>query len=237
MVNSKLKIIYKDSNILVVDKLAGIVVSHTEKIKKKTLIDLVLEKHPQLKKTGKPPRYGLVHRLDKGTSGILLIAKNNSSLKFLQKQFKKRKVLKKYLALVIGNVKITTREIKTLIGRSKKNGKKQKVYLPKAPKSKGKRTAITEYRILQKFQNYTLLEVIPETGRKHQIRVHLSYINHPIVGDKKYGFKNQSCPKELTRMFLHATFLRIKLPGNEKKEFKSPLPKELNKIVEKLNKK
>ncbi len=234
MVNSKLKIIFEDSNILVVDKPAGIVVSPTGKTKEKTLIDLAIKEGLELKKAGKKPRYGLVHRIDKETSGILLIAKNNEILKFLQGQFKKRKVLKKYLALVSGKVKISSREIKTQIGRANRNGKKQKVYLSRGPKSKGKREAITRYKILEEFDKYTLLEVFPKTGRKHQIRVHLSYINHPVIGDKKYGFKNQLSPKGLNRMFLHASLLKINVSEKEEREFKSPLPKELNKAIENI---
>jgi len=194
-----LKIIYEDNNVLVIDKPAGTVVFPEGKTKKETLIDYIIEKFPDLENTGNAPRYGMVHRLDKDTSGILLIAKNDKTLEFLQKQFKERKVKKKYFALVVGNVKNNSGEIKTLIGRSPKDGKKQRVYLPHEPGAERKREAITEYNVVEKFldkneKNYTLLEVNIKTGRKHQIRTHLAYIGYPIVGDKLYGFKNQPCP-------------------------------------------
>jgi len=213
-----LKIIYENDNVLVVDKPAGIVITDI---------------YPDLSKA---------HRLDKDTSGVLLIAKNEKALIFLQKQFKQRSIEKKYIALVVGNIKNNQARIKTLIGRSKKQGTRQKVYLTAEPGSKGKREAITEYKVLKRFRsasgeiNYTLLEVFPKTGRMHQIRTHLAYINHPIAGDKKYGFKNQPCPKELKRQFLHASYLKIKLPNSEFKELSSELAQDLKLCLKNLKK-
>ena len=233
-----LKIIYEDNNVLVIDKPAGIVVFPEGKTKEKTLIDCLLEKFRDLKNVGNAPRYGIVHRLDKDTSGILLIAKDNKTLEFLQKQFKERKVEKKYFALAVGDVKNNSGEIKTLIGRNPKDGKKQRVYLPYEPGAEKKREAITEYKVIEKFldknrENYTLLEVSIKTGRKHQIRTHLAHIGHPIAGDKSYGFKNQPCPEGINRHFLHAGYLKISVNGEEK-EFKSNLPKKLKDILEKI---
>jgi 23S rRNA pseudouridine1911/1915/1917 synthase len=208
-----MKIIYEDKDLLVINKPAGISVTELN--------------------------YFPVHRLDKETSGILLIAKNKETLEFFQKQFQERKVEKRYIALVIGEMKDNRgkeRIIKTLIGRSQKDRRKQKVYFVHNPDSEGKREAITKYKILQKFQNYTLIEVNIETGRKHQIRTHLAYLSYPIAGDKMYGFKNQSWLKELKRQFLHASYLKIKLPNNQIKEFKSELPEELKKVLKKLKK-
>jgi len=241
----KLNIIYEDKNVLVVDKPAGIVVFSEQEVNgrgsflplspsqkdSKTLIGLLLAKYPYLRKTGEKPRYGIVHRLDKDTSGILLVAKNNKTLNSLQKQFQARTVEKKYLALIVGHPKNRTGTINTLIGRSPKNRKKQKVYAPYGPKSKGKRNAITFYKVLKKFKNYDLVEGRPKTGRKHQIRAHFAYLGHPIAGDKIYGFKNQPCPKRLSRQFLHAASLKIKLPNGKIEEFKSELPKTLKKIL------
>jgi len=227
-------ILYEDKNLLVIDKPPGIVVFPENKTKESTLIDLLLKKFVFLKNVGRIPRYGIVHRLDKDTSGILLVAKNNKTLKFLQKQFKERKIIKKYIALVIGDIKETKGWIKTLIGRSKKNWKKQKVYLSFEPDSKGKREAETYYKVLKKFKNYSLLEISPITGRKHQIRVHLSYISHPIAGDKIYSFKNQKDPKGLKRQFLHASYLKIKLPDGKIKELRSKLPDDLKDILKKI---
>ena len=233
----ELKVIYEDKDILVIDKPTGIMVFPAGKEKEKTLIDFLLEKFPNLKNVGDKPRYGIIHRLDKDTSGILLIAKNKKALEFFQKQFKKRKVLKRYLALVVGNIKENRGKIETLIGRSLKNRKKQRVYLPFEPLAKGRklRKAITEYRVLERFKNFTLIEAIPKTGRKHQIRVHFSHLGHPVAGDRIYGFKNQPRPKNLNRLFLHSHYLKIKLPKGEEIEIESALPKDLKEVLEKLN--
>jgi len=207
MQKSKVKIIYEDDNLLVIDKPAGLVVDNIER---------------------------RVHRLDKDTSGILLVAKNDKALEFLQKQFKEREVKKKYLALVAGNLKKEEGVIETLIGRSPGDRRKQKVYLPGEPNAQEKRKAVTEYKVLQRFENYTLIEVEPKTGRKHQIRTHLAYLGHPVAGDKLYGFKNQPRPEGLKRQFLHASYLKVKLPNGEKKEFKSELPNELKLCLQNL---
>jgi len=175
-----------------------------------------------------------VHRLDKDTSGIFLIAKNDKALKFFQQQFKERQVEKKYLALVVGHFKNSEGRIETLIGRSPKDKRKQKVFLAGEPHAQGKRTAITEYKVLENFDKFSLIEAKPRTGRKHQIRAHLAYLGHPIAGDKLYGFKKQILPEGLCRQFLHASFLKIKLPGGEFKEFFSDLPEDLKKVLKKL---
>lgn len=196
----ELKKIYEDDKVRVIDKPAGITVEEFEKP---------------------------AHRLDKDTSGVLLLAKDDETLEFLQNQFKERKVKKKYLALVVGNLKDKQGKIETLLGRAPRDRRKQKVYLPHDPQAKGKREAVTSYKVLQKFSEYDLIEVEPETGRKHQIRVHLAYLGHPIACDKLYGFKNQPYPKNLKRQFLHSTYLKIKLPDGKTKEFRSELPKDL----------
>ncbi len=207
MKSEKLKVIYEDKNIKVIDKPAGV---NSDDFKRR------------------------VHRLDKDTSGILLIAKDDRTLNFLQKQFQERKAEKKYLALVIGNLKNREGVIHTLLDRSPKMRLKQKAYLSQEPKVKGKREAITKYKVLKSIGNYDLIEVEPKTGRKHQIRTHLAYLGHPIAGDKLYGFKNQICPEELKRQFLHASYLKVQLPSGEIKEFKSGLPDELDKIIKSL---
>ena len=234
----ELKIIYEDDNVLVIDKPAEMVVFQEKESspvnRKKTLIDYLIEKKPELKNVGKVPRYGIVHRLDRDTSGIILIAKNNKTLEFLQNQFKERKVIKKYIALVVGELKENKGQIETLIGRSPSDRKKQKVYLPGEPHSEGKREAKTNYKVLEKFKNFTLLEIEPKTGRKHQIRCHLNWIHHPIAGDKLYGFKDQINPKGLKRQFLHANYLKIKLSSGEEKELISGLSKDLKEVIKKL---
>ena len=162
------------------------------------------------------------------------MAKTAESLIFLQKQFKNRRVEKKYICLVIGNIKDDFGKIETLIGRSQSDKKKQKVYLAGQPGAENKREAISEYKVLERFKDYALLEVQLKTGRRHQIRCHLAYLQHPIAGDKMYGFKNSPAPNGLTRQFLHASYLKIELPDREIKEFESDLPKELKQILKNL---
>ncbi|MEA3344353.1 MAG: RluA family pseudouridine synthase [Patescibacteria group bacterium] len=243
MLNTELKIIYEDNDLIVVDKPTGIVVfpppfakNATNKIEK-TLIDLLLQKYPLLKNAGNPPSHGIAHRLDKDTSGIILVAKNNESLIFLQKQFKKREVEKKYIALSTGIIKQDKGSIKTLLGRNPKDGIKQRVYSYLEPGLRVKREAITEYKVIKRFEGkdeYTLLEVIIKTGRKHQIRCHLSYLGFPIAGDKLYSFKNSPCPQGLNRQFLHASYLKIKLPNGEHKSFISELPEDCKRVLSAL---
>ncbi len=232
-----MKIIYKDEDLLVIDKPAGIVVFPENKRDGKTLIDLLLAKFPGLERVGQAPRHGIIHRLDKDTSGILLVAKNDQALEFFQKQFKERKVGKKYLVLVVGNLRNEKGTIETLIGRSSKDGRKQKVYLSQEPRAEGKRRAITRYKTLQRFKNYDLIEAEPQTGRKHQIRAHLAYLGCPIAGDKLYGFKNQPAPKGLERQFLHASYLKITMPDGAVKEFESELPRDLERVMKNLKSK
>lgn len=245
------RIIYEDNNMLVIDKPAGIVVfpegqtlikqqATEELLREKTLIDLLIEEKPELKNVGESPRYGIVHRLDKDTSGVLLVAKTSEALIFLQKQFKNREVEKKYICLVHGHVKDDKGEIKTLLARSPKDGRKQKVYLEKEPHPESAREAITEFKVLKDFKGYTLLEVEMKTGRRHQIRCHFSYLQHPIAGDKLYGFRNTKEPKNLSRQFLHAQKIKIQLPTitggttGEIKEFESDLPEDLKIIINNL---
>ncbi len=218
-----IKIIFEDENLLVVDKPAGIVVIPD-------LIDELIKKYPELKSVGETPRYGIVHRLDKDTSGILLVAKSTEGLIFLQKEFINRRVEKKYITLAEGEIKEEFGEIKNFIARSKKDFRKQVV-------SSDGREAITKFKVLKRFEDYTFLEVQIKTGRKHQIRCHLSFLKHPIAGDKLYNFKNSKIPEGLTRQFLHASYLKIQLPNGKTEEFKSDLPEELNKVLENLKEK
>ncbi|MFA6190407.1 MAG: RluA family pseudouridine synthase [Candidatus Staskawiczbacteria bacterium] len=229
-----IKIIYEDSNVLVVDKPAGIVVFPEGKTTEYTLIDELVKQFPKLKDVGETPRYGIVHRLDKDTSGVLLVAKSGQGLIFLQKQFKNREVEKKYVCLVEGVIKTDSGRIETLIGRAPGDKRKQKAYSLGDPNPIGKRDAITKYKVLNRYQDYTLLEVEIKTGRRHQIRCHFSYLQHPIVGDKLYAFKNSKIPAGLTRQFLHSAYLKIQLPSEETKEFKSELPEELEQVINNL---
>ena len=226
----KIPIVFEDKNIIVIDKPAGLLVHPTNKNEKNTLIDWLINKYPEIKNIGEDKtRPGIVHRLDKDTSGLMVIAKNNKTFFYLKKQFKNRLVEKKYLALVAGKLKDEKGIITKAIGRSRKKGIKQTV-APIVPRKE----AITKYKVLKEYPEYSLIEAIPKTGRMHQIRVHLASIGHPIAGDSQYKFKRQPCPKNLERQFLHASYLKFKLPNGEIKEFHSNLPKDLEKILKNL---
>lgn len=178
-----------------------------------------------------------IHRLDKEASGVFLVAKDKKAQEFYQSQFKQRKVEKKYWILVYGNLKNKKGEIKSYLGRSPKDRRKQKVFSFLEPHSGKLRWAETYYRVLKKFENYDFIEVIIKTGRKHQIRVHFAYLGHPVVGDKLYAFKNQKSNLLLDRLFLHCFYLKIKLLNGREKEFYSPLPEELENFLKKLKEK
>lgn len=231
------KILYEDKDILVIDKPAGVIVFPEGNITgEKTVIELLLEKYPDLKKVGEAPRHGMVHRLDKDTSGVLLVAKTAEALIFLQKQFKNREVEKKYVALATGVVKDDSGTIHTLIGRANSDPRKQTAHSLGYTGKTGLREAITEYNVLERFAEYTLLQVQIKTGRKHQIRCHLAYLRHPIAGDKLYGFKDSPKPEGLKRQFLHAEYLKIILLDGQAHEFISELPEDLKTILTGLTK-
>lgn len=212
---------------LVVDKPAGISVMSEGKEKEESIGDYLLEQFPE---TQNIERNGIAHRLDKDTSGVLLVAKNEKVLGELQKLFLERKVQKTYTCLVLGNV-MSNGVIEAPLTRSPQDRRKQKVLSSLEPKGSIARDAITEYEVIEHFDDYTLLKVTPKTGRKHQIRAHLASISHPLAGDTLYGFKNQSVPKELKRQFLHASSLKIK-----DEEYHSELPQDLQKVLEILRK-
>lgn len=226
------KVLYEDKNLLVVDKPAGIVVARENKQQNKSLMDVLIQTRPELKKIGKVLRYGLVHRLDKDASGVLLIAKDKLTLEFLQTQFQGRKVKKIYFVLVYGKLEENEGEIQTLIGRDKNNRLKQRAYLPIEPEAKKIfREAITFWRVKERFQDYSLLEVFPKTGRKHQIRVHMAFLGYPVVGDKLYA---PQIKHPIKRLFLHCQKIIIQLPNKSHREFFAPLPQELRDFLNKL---
>jgi 23S rRNA pseudouridine1911/1915/1917 synthase len=194
----------------------------------------LIEKYPELKMAGEAPRYGIAHRLDKDTSGILLVAKRREALIFLQKKFINRDIEKRYIALVCGNIEASNGDIKTLIGRSKNDPRKQKVFLLGEIGAKGKREAITHYKVLERYPGYALVDVKIDTGRRHQIRCHFAHIHHPIAGDKLYKYRDNKSPENLQRHFLHAGYLKVELPSGKVKEFKSELPEDLKLIIKNL---
>jgi len=238
----KLKVIYENKDLLVVDKPPFLITTKTTKKKtiEKTLEELLLEEFPYLKQLGKQRRHGIIHRLDKETSGIVLVAKNKKAFDFFQKEFQERRVVKKYLALVVGKIQPKKEKIETLIGRDPKDRKKRKAFLLLGPetKKKGKRKGETFYRIIKQFfdgQNYfSLVEALPKTGRTHQIRVHLAFLGHPVIGDRLYRFKNQPNLPGIRRQFLHASYLKTKMPNGKIKEFRSEIPRDLKNILKNL---
>lgn len=223
----KLDVIYEDDDIIIINKPAGLVVHPSATHKLKTLVNVLLAYFPEIKNVGEDKlRPGIVHRLDKDTSGLIVVAKNNESFQYLKNLFKNRGVEKKYLALIKGNLSDISGQINLKISRSKSSPTKQT-----ARKSKG-RGALTCYKVIKRFRGYDLVEVLPKTGRMHQIRVHFSAIGHPVAGDKKYGRKNQL--EGLYRHFLHSHYLKFQLPTGQTNEFQVALPKELKKVLKTL---
>ncbi|MCS6908617.1 MAG: RluA family pseudouridine synthase [Anaerolineales bacterium] len=223
-----LKILYEDERLLVIDKPAGMVVHPGAGHERGTLVNAVLAYAPEIEGVGGEVRPGVVHRLDKDTSGILLIAKDERSHRWLQEQFRLRKAEKIYLALVDGKPPTPRGRIEAPVGRSAADRKKMAIL----PPGKG-RMAISEYRTLEGFPRHTLLEVHPLTGRTHQIRLHLQFIGCPVVGDRVYGRQRPTLPIE--RHFLHAHRLSITLPGEtHPRTFESPLPEDLAEMLETL---
>jgi 23S rRNA pseudouridine1911/1915/1917 synthase len=223
-----LDIIFENKDLVVVNKSAGMVVHPSPGHNNGTLVHAVLGYIPDLEGIGGEERPGIVHRLDKDTSGLIMVAKNERSIQWLQEQFKSRKVEKTYLALVDGKPPTPSGRVEAPIGRNTTHRKLMAV----VPLHKG-REAISEYRTLEKFSAHTLLEVHLLTGRTHQIRVHLAFLGCPVVADKVYG-KHKMTVK-LERHFLHAHKLKITLPGEkDPRVFEAPLPQELEFVLEYL---
>jgi len=219
-----LNIIYEDDDLLVIDKPAGLLVHPAPGHPSHTLVNAILSHFPHLADIGDSLRPGVVHRLDKDTSGVMLVAKNSLAQADLAEQFKAHTVAKDYLVLVKGHLTPENGIIDAPIGRDPRNRKRMAVV------TEG-REARTEYRVIKYIGDYTLLEVMPETGRTHQIRVHLSAIGYPVVGDKVYGVKSPF----LSRQFMHACRLGFKLPSTgEYVEFKSELPPDLAQALENI---
>lgn len=223
-----LNIVFENDELIVIDKPAGMVVHPSAGHEQGTLVNAVLSHAPDMEGVGGELRPGIVHRLDKDTSGLILVAKNDSTLRWLQDQFRLRKVRKVYIALSDGHPPTPTGRIEAAIGRDPSLRKQMAI----VSDEKG-RSSSSEYRVLESFAEHTLFEVHPETGRTHQIRLHLNLIGCPIVGDTVYGHKRPSLP--LKRQFLHAARLTITLPGEkDTRTFESPLPPELQQMLETL---
>jgi 23S rRNA pseudouridine1911/1915/1917 synthase len=223
-----LDIIFENKDVVVIDKPAGMVVHPSAGHAQDTLVNAVLAHAPDLEGIGGEQRPGIVHRLDKNTSGLILVAKNDHSLHILQEQFRTRKVKKIYTALCDGHPPTPTGRIDAAVGRDSSVRKKMAI----VSDAKG-RTAVSEYHTLETFEEHTLMEVHPETGRTHQIRLHMAFIGCPVTGDTIYGRKRSTVP--LSRHFLHASRLTIFLPGEDAvRIFESPLPPDLTRVLAQL---
>lgn len=211
-----LPILYEDENCVVIDKPSGIL-THSKGAfnPEATVATFIREKITDIDSE----RAGIVHRLDRGTSGVIICAKNQKSLDYLQKQFAERKTVKKYIAIIEGEITPSEAVIDMPIARDVKN--------PKAfcVKTSGK-NAVTSYKVLKQHNNYSMLKLTPKTGRTHQLRVHLSHQKHPIVGDDLYG------GKPFNRILLHAKDLTINLPEGKTTTFESKLPSEFTDIMD-----
>jgi len=220
-----LDIVFENEDLIVVNKPAGMVVHPAAGHSSGTLVNAVLGYEPDIEGIGGEERPGVVHRLDKETSGLILLAKNERAHRWLQDQFRLRKVEKIYMALVDGKPPTPSGRVEAHIGRDPSHRKRMAI----VPESRG-REAISEYKTLESFREHTLLEFHPLTGRTHQIRLHCAFLGCPIVGDEVYGRKKSSV--EITRHFLHAYRLKIILPGEkEARLFEAPLPEELERVL------
>ncbi len=281
--NEKIEIIYQDKNLIAVNKPAGLLVHPvrgrlaesaasaasrrlssngarpTATGKEKTLSDWLAKKYPEIKKVGDDPktRPGIVHRLDKDTSGIIVVPRNQKYFEYLKNLFQEHKIKKTYLALVWGEIKnkkgVIDKPISLKPGTTKRTVFKGKMGKP----------AVTEYELIKTFNyprksvsnqresaTFSLLKVLPRTGRTHQIRVHLASIGHPIVGDSLYGSKklalspsvlssgskdlSKGIPFKLERQFLHAKSLEFNLSEKHRIKIEADLPQELNNVLKKL---
>jgi 23S rRNA pseudouridine1911/1915/1917 synthase len=221
-----LRIVYEDADLIVVDKPAGLAVHPAPGHPAHTLVNAVLGRLPELAKDQETLRPGIVHRLDKDTSGLIVVAKNRAAQADLSDQFKSRTVVKNYLVLVKGSLTPETGIIEANIGRDPRHRQRMAVVT-------GGRAARTEYCVLKYIGDFSLLEIKPETGRTHQIRVHLAAIGFPVVGDATYGVPSP----HLSRQFLHASKLGFNLPSTgEWVELQSPLPEDLERALKEISK-
>lgn len=217
----KLKILYEDDDVLAVNKPAGLVVHATESGGAQPTVADFAQAHGVHDPGSDRP--GIVHRLDKDTSGVMLLAKNPSAKEYLQQQFRQRKVKKCYLALVRGRLKDDEATISLPIDRSRKTPIKRAVQPQGRP-------AVTHYRVIERLTGACLIEIGLETGRTHQIRVHFAHLGHPVIGDTLYG----EPAKGLNRQFLHAEHIEFTAPSGRLVTIDSPLPAELEAYLKSL---
>lgn len=216
-----LDIIYETDDLMIINKAAGMVVHPSAGHETGTLVHAALAHAPEMEGIGGEHRPGVVHRLDKDTSGLILMAKNDRTHRFLQEQFRSREVKKTYLAIVDGAPPTPSGRIEAPIGRDPSHRKKMAI----VPLQRG-REATTLYRVLESFKEHSLIEAKPLTGRTHQIRLHFAFLECPIVGDQIYGHRHLSL--DVNRQMLHAFKIEVLLPGEEKvRTFEAPIPADM----------
>ncbi|MDO9231376.1 MAG: RluA family pseudouridine synthase [bacterium] len=227
--NVKFEIIFENENFVVIDKPAGVQVHPSEKNEADTLVNGLLYKFPEIGTVGDEPqnRPGIVHRLDKDTSGIMLIARNQKTFLELKEKFKNHEIQKTYWALVHGKLENKKGIIDKSLARAR-NYKKQTIANAKTQTTI--RSAITEYEVLKEGEEYSLIELKPKTGRTHQIRIHMSSLGHPIVGDEKYKLRNTKTEESVVRHLLHAKKIKFSLNGKNF-EFEASLPDDFSKFL------
>jgi 23S rRNA pseudouridine1911/1915/1917 synthase len=235
--NIPLNIVYEDDDLIVVNKPAGIVVHPAAGVTSGTLANALAFHFQQLSTSGGVARPGIVHRLDKGTSGLMVVAKTESAHENLADQFRDREIFKSYVALVHGHVEKRTGQIDQPIARDRGNRTRMAVV-------RGGRPSVSIYRVRKRFERFTLLNVELKTGRTHQIRVHLAWLKHPVVGDEAYGTgRDKTIPDHqlraaiagLGRQFLHAEQLGFRHPvTGEEMRFTAQLPPELNAVLNEI---
>jgi len=227
---SQLKIIKETDDYIVIDKPAGQLVHPTEAREKETLVDLLIKKYPEIQKVGEDLlRPGIVHRLDKEVSGLLVVARNQKVFDHFKDQFKARKIKKEYIALVYGKIEKDEGEIEFPIARSRVKG----LFAAK-PKNGEGRLAQTSFEVLKRYHNYTLVKLSPSTGRTHQLRVHLKALGHSIVGDQLYKIRKLKEKIKLDRIFLEANYLGFYDLGGEWEEFRLELSSDLKVVLDSL---
>ncbi len=232
--NIPLEVIYEDEYLIIINKQAGLIVHAGTGVRNGTLVNALMYHFQNLSQLGGKARAGIVHRLDKNTSGLIVVAKDEATHENLSQQFHDREVYKSYVALVHGSIRRESGKVEEKIGRDKWNRMKMSI------NAKG-RQALTLWNVRQRFEKFTLLDVEIKTGRTHQIRVHLAFLNHPVVGDETYNegrdntiadVKIRQEINKINRFFLHAEKLSFTHPKTkEKLDFLSPLPVELQQFL------
>jgi 23S rRNA pseudouridine1911/1915/1917 synthase len=239
MVND-IKILYEDSDILAINKPAGLVVHFDGRTKEPNVADWFAEKYPEAKNIGEPIklsngeeiiRPGIVHRIDRETSGVLLLAKNQKAFEYLKKGFQDRSFQKTYHAFVYGEIKNDEGIIDRPIARSKKDFR---LWSAQRGARGEAREAITEYKVLKRNEGFTFVEVNPKTGRTHQIRVHFKAINYPIICDSLYAPKRESA-LGFERLALHAYSIELALPSGKQVKITAPYPADFENAVKEIN--